>query len=160
MTLLLLFIFHFANTEKIPLLNQRIIQFVEANMGKKVRQGECWDLAAAALDYAGGQLDRSTEESVYIFGKRINPRKGRVFPGDIIQFENIELRYTKGNTYYVEKMPHHTAIIYEILGRGRYRIAHQNTTEIGKKVGISSLDLSNIKTGEFIIYRPVPANGR
>ncbi len=157
MVILLLFIFQFVNTEKIPLLNQRVIQFVNAKMGEKVGEGECWDLAAGALEYAGGFLDRSSEESLYIFGKRVNPRKETIYPGDIIQFENVEIQYIRGNTIFTESMPHHTAIIYEVLGPGRYRIAHQNSTETGKKAGISTVDLNKITKGVYFIYRPIPA---
>jgi len=147
----LLFIF----SEHIPPLNERVIQFVDANKGKKVGEGTCWDLAAEALEFAGAYFDRSTKQSIYIFGKAVNPRKGPVFPGDIIQFENVEIQYKKGHGYYFERMPHHTAIIYKVKGRGQYLIAHQNSSITGKKVGFSDLDLKNIVKGKYFIYRPV-----
>ena len=81
----------------IPEINQDIIKYVDKVIGKKVARGECWDLAAAALDYAGAYLDRSTQKSIYIFGKEINPKNEQVFPGDIIQIENAKLEYTKDN---------------------------------------------------------------
>ncbi len=155
MTLLLL-IFLFTGAEDIPLLNQRIIAFVDARMGRTVGTGECWDLAAGALEYAGAYLNRHSEETLYIFGKQMDPWKNPIFPGDIIQFENVIIRYKKGRTIYTKKMPHHTAIIYEVQKPGQYLIAHQNSSETGRKVGISPLDLKNIIRGKYMVYRPLP----
>jgi len=51
-------------------------------------------------------------------------------------------------------MSHHTAIIYKVLGKGDYVLAHQNTDYSGKKVGISKLNLDNIRRGKYTIFRP------
>ena len=149
-----LFILFFLSKPEIPSLNQKVIIYVDSVIGKKVDRGECWDLAAAALNHAGAYLDRSSQKNIYIFGKKINPRKENVFPGDIIQLENVKMEYTKGNGIYTESMPHHTAIIYEILGKDHYKIAHQNTSFSGKKVGVSELKMSYIKKGKVTVYRP------
>jgi len=154
MLILLLLFLHFSN-EVFPPLNERIIEFVESVKGKQVGNGECWDLASEAIKYAGAYLDRSTPESVYIFGKQINPLEDTIFPGDIIQFENIEMRYTRNNNEYIARMPHHTAIVYKVIGIGHYMIAHQNSFISGKKVGITELDLAHITIGELYIYRPI-----
>lgn len=143
------------SSNNIPQLNQKVKEYIGTVIGKKVDRGECWDLAAAALDYAGAYLDRSSEKNLYVFGDRINYKKDQIYPGDIIQFENVELEYKKDYTIYTENMPHHTAIIYEVLGEGHYKIAHQNTSFSGKKVGISELKMSNVKKGEMIFYRPI-----
>lgn len=137
-----------------PNLNARIIEYVNTVIGKQVARGECWDLAAASLDYAGAYLDRSSQKSIYVFGKVINPKKDKIFPGDIVQIENVKIEYSKGNMIYTENMIHHTAIIYEVLDVDIYNIAHQNTSFSGKKVGISELNLRNIKKGELTFYRP------
>ncbi len=143
------------NSDNIPKVNQKMIEYVNTVIGKQVDRGECWDFAAAALQYAGGYLDRSTQKTIYIFGKKINPKKDTVYPGDIIQFENVALEYQKGNMIYKESMPHHTAIIYRVLGEGYYELAHQNTSFSGKKVGLSEFKLTDVKKGELIFYRPV-----
>ncbi|HBH24940.1 MAG TPA: hypothetical protein DDY13_16165 [Cytophagales bacterium] len=139
-----------------PQINQKIVEYIDQVKGKKVDRGECWDLAAGALAYAGGYLDRSNARKLYIFGEKINPKKDQVYPGDIIQFENITLEYEEGNTIYTETMSHHTAIVYEVHGDGLFSIAHQNTSEFGKKVGISDLNLNHIQKGKYIFYRPIP----
>ncbi len=138
----------------IPNTNKKVIEYVDTVIGKKVARGECWDLAAAALDHAGAYLDRSSQKSIYIFGHTLNPKKDQIYPGDIIQIENVKVKYTKGNAIYAETMSHHTAIIYEVLAKNHYRIAHQNTSFSGKKVGISELNLNHLEKGKIIFYRP------
>src|SRR5690606_35558730 len=108
-----------------------------------------------ALADAGAFLDRSGQKTIYIFGKKIDPKKDVIYPGDIIQFENVALEYQKDNVIYKESMPHHTAIVYEVLGGGHYKLAHQNTSFSGKTVGLSDLKLSDVQKGKMIFYRPV-----
>lgn len=57
----------YQNSQKRPELNQKIITFVSQNIGKKVGRGECWDLAAQALNQAGASWDGQ-----YNFGRVIN----------------------------------------------------------------------------------------
>jgi hypothetical protein len=149
---LLLFILIFSS--EIPSINKKVVEYVDTVIGKKVGRGECWDLASAALEHAGGYLDRSSQKSIYVFGKEINPTKQAVFPGDILQIENVKLEYAHGNMIYTENMSHHTAIIYEVISPGHFKIAHQNTSFSGRKVGISELKMENIKNGKVIFYRP------
>ena len=138
----------------IPNANKKVVEYVDSVIGKKVGRGECWDLASDALDYAGAYLDRSNQKKIYVFGKKLNPAKDKIYPGDILQFENVKLEYTDGNTIYTETMSHHTAIIYKVLKNDTYTIAHQNTNFSGRKVGLSELRMGSIKTGTIIFYRP------
>ncbi len=137
-----------------PKLNQKVIEYIDTVIGLQVGRGECWDLAAAALDHAGAYLDRSNQENIYVFGKKINPKKDRIYPGDILQMENIKLEYQIGNTIHTETMTHHTAIVFEVLGKNHYKVAHQNTSFSGKKVGVSELNLNYNKHGKVTVYRP------
>ncbi len=142
---------HSTAQKNIPAINKTIISYVESVIGKQVDRGECWDLANQALIKVNANWDGQ-----YKYGKRIFPQKDTIFPGDIIQFENVIIKYQKGNTIYTEKMKHHTAIVYNVLGKGYYEIAHQNTQFSGHKVGISELKLSTITNGKIYFYRPVP----
>ncbi|MDA3780832.1 MAG: hypothetical protein PF487_11535 [Bacteroidales bacterium] len=137
----------------IPTLNKTIITYVESVIGKKVDRGECWDLANQALIKVNADWDRK-----YKYGKQIFPKKDTIYPGDIIQFENVKIVYKKGNTTYTEIMKHHTAIVYKVLDKGYYKLAHQNTQSTGRKVGISELKLSSITIGKTYFYRPVKKN--
>ena len=146
--LLMMFSFH-QPCNNVPELNKEIIAFINSQLNKKVGTGECWDLAAAALNKVGAKWDGK-----YLFGKEIDHKKNCVYEGDIIQFEGIELKYEKEKTIYFEKLEHHTAVIFEVKDKGSYIIADQNTGFSGKKVGTHALQISTITKGKFKIFRP------
>ncbi len=141
---------HGQEVGSLPEVNRSIQEFVEANMRKKVGSGECWDLAAQALDHAQADWDGS-----YGFGRVIDPLKEPVLPGDIIQFKNVVTRDKSGNMLREERMPHHTAIVHKVLDEGIYDIAHQNTDITGRKVGVTRFILENIVRGKATFHRPV-----
>ncbi len=133
-----------------PEINKQIIAFVRSQLNKKVGTGECWDLAAEALNKVG-----ATWDGKYLFGKVIDHKKNCVYEGDIMQFEGVELKYEKDKTIYFEKLEHHTAIVFEVKDKGSYVIADQNTGFSGKKVGTHAIELSSITKGKFKIFRPI-----
>ena len=135
--------------QNIPELNKQIHKYVKSVIGKKVDRGECWDLANQSLIFIDADWDKR-----YIYGNSINPDSEEIFPGDLIQFENIKIRYSEGNTTYTELMTHHTAIVYKVIENDIFEIAHQNTEFSGKKVGLSKLNLNHIIQGEIFFYRP------
>ena len=132
----------------IPKLNQEIVEYVQTVIGKKVDRGECWDLANHALKKVDADWDRA-----FVYGNRINPYEDEVFPGDLIQFENIVIKYKEGNTTFTETMGQHTAIVYKVKKKGVYEIAHQNTQFSGRKVGLSDLNINTVVDGEIYFYR-------
>jgi hypothetical protein len=132
-----------------PPLNDEIIQKLNPLLNTQVGRGECWDLAEALLNGVSAKWTPP-----YVYGKLINPKKDEVFPGDMVQFEGIKLEYEKDGGFYNESMPHHTAIIYKVLSKGDYILAHQNTAYSGRKVGTSELKLEWIKKGKYYFYRP------
>ncbi|RPH32810.1 MAG: hypothetical protein EHM93_07735 [Bacteroidales bacterium] len=136
--------------DSVPALNREVIEFVKTTIGKKVDRGECWDLANKALTLIKADWDLQ-----YKYGKLVNHKKETVYPGDIIQFEGVKVKYKKGNTTYTESMEHHTAIVYRVIDKGVFELAHQNTGFSGRKVGLSTLDISTIIKGKMSIYRPV-----
>jgi hypothetical protein len=156
---LLLLLSSFTFKTELPELNAKIITYLDSVMGKKVDRGECWDLAAGALAYSGAYFDRSSMKTVTIYGRELNYKKEEVLPGDLIQFENVELAWKDGNTTYKETMGQHTAVVYKVNGPLNYEIAHQNTGQWGKKVGVSNLDLNNLAKGKLWIYRPIKEKG-
>ena len=136
--------------DNIPEMNKQIIDFVKTNLGKKVGNGECWDLAADALNKINAKWDGKQN-----FGKEINYLKNCVYPGDIVQFEGVKLNYEIDKKIYVESLLHHTAIIYEVKEKGNFIIADQNTRESGKTVGTHAFEVKSITKGTFKIYRPI-----
>lgn len=130
-------------------INQRVLVFVHGNMGKKVGRGECWDLAAEALNAAGAAWDGS-----YGWGVVLDPAKDSILPGDVIQFKDVELEWEEGNSRNRMTMPHHTAVVMEVKAPGVFIIAHQNFGPIGRKVGTTELVLAHVKKGRTTFYRP------
>lgn len=128
-------------------INNKIIEFVNSVMGKKVGRGECWDLAQAVLDYYSADWKRPT-----YFGIPLNPEKDNIIPGDIIQMYNVRLEYNNKIEYF--GLPEHTAIVYKVISKNNFKIAHQNVA--GKRfVILSNFNLKYVKTGNVKFYRPV-----
>jgi hypothetical protein len=134
---------------QIPDMNQAIKDYVTSVMGTKVDRGECWDLAHDALELVNADWNHQ-----YIYGKTVVPGKDSIYPGDIIQFEKVTLKYSRDNSIFTESYPHHTAIVYEVIAPGEYKIAHQNTGFAGKKVAVSTLRLADKKSGKISFFRP------
>ncbi len=142
--------------ENIPPLNEAIVKYAGSVIGKQVGRGECWDLADEALVSNQAQFDKRTKKTLYIFGREYKPGKEPIYPGDIIQFKNVVVSYRKGNMIMKEEYGHHTAIVYDVLGAGHLKLAHQNTGFSGKKVGLSEFRLEDVKKGKMQFYRPIP----
>ena len=134
--------------DSVPLLNQKIIGFVDANMNKKVGRGECWDLAAIPLNTYHAKWNGK-----FTYGIPVDYKTECVYPGDIIQFENVMIETRTGNSYYREEMAHHTAVVHEVHGTGNFTVAHQNYNN-KQKVVLTELNLGNIKRGKVKVYRP------
>jgi len=135
--------------DSIPPLNHKIVAFARAQIGATVGRGECWDLAAEALNVNQAEWDKK-----YKYGREVKPDRECIYPGDIIQFEGVRIKYQSGNRRYEETMSHHTAIIYKVKEKGYFVLAHQNTAFSGRKVGLSELRLETIVKGKIRIYRP------
>ena len=150
--LTLIFIIPATSQEEIPAINQKIVEYVKSTIGTKVNRGECWDLASEALKRNDCLWDWE-----YGYGEKYNPKNEVVYPGDLIQFENVVLEYRKGNMNVTETMGHHTAVVYRVIDQEKkiFELAHQNTKFSGKKVGLSEFNLNNVTKGEIVFYHPV-----
>ena len=138
--------------DSLPDLNREILEFVNSKMNKKVGRGECWDLAAEALNSTGAKWNGKMQ-----FGRRLE--KGEpILPGDIIQFEGVKIKYRETNARYTQVMKHHTGIVHSMKGQRQFDMANQNTGEKGRKVSITYIDLEQITSGHYFIYRPVSGN--
>ena len=85
--------------DSIPELNLGVVHFVNSNMKKKVGRGECWDVAAEALNLLDATWDHS-----YVFGQEVDYQTQCIYPGDIIQFEGVTVKYDKNGIHYTETM--------------------------------------------------------
>ncbi len=136
-----------------PALNQKIVDYVASQVGKRVDRGECWDLAYEALTKNNCQWDGK-----YAYGKKVNPATDSIYAGDLLQFEGVTVKYHENNATVKESFPHHTAIVYQVMGKGHYKIAHQNFGNTAKKVVVTELKLTNKVSGTITFYRPVAKN--
>lgn len=120
------------------------------NRRVKVGSGECWDLAAAALDETGCAWTRPRD-----FGRALDLKKDALRPGDILQFENVTLKWRRGNRFGTIRLgfPQHTAIVLAADGAS-VEVAHQNYNNV-RKVGTLTLNLAEITAGKVAAYRPV-----
>ncbi len=137
------------NADSLPELNRKIIAFVDSKMKKKVGRGECWDLAAEALNTAGASWNGKLK-----FGRLLDLKTESVLPGDIIQFEGVKIKFEMDGGKYKQSFGHHTGIIYTIKGPKQFDIANQNTSQHGRKVSLTFVNLSQVTTGRFYVYRP------
>jgi hypothetical protein len=138
------------DTARLPAVNRAVLAFVDAHMGRRVGRGQCWDLAAAALRSAHANWDGR-----YGFGDPVDPATEDVLPGDIIQFEGVEIEYASPNGRYHQSMAQHTAVVHAVHGKGRYTLAHQNFGRAGRKVNLAELEVDHIVKGTYTVYRPV-----
>ncbi|OGU17423.1 MAG: hypothetical protein A2076_04590 [Geobacteraceae bacterium GWC2_53_11] len=133
-------------------LNGEVLAFVNGVMGTQVGSGECWDLAQQALDTSLADWTRPTS-----FGLPLNPEKDEIKAGDIIQFRSVKTtEHLPGGGTRWETLgaPDHTAIVYKVLGKKRYTLAHQNIG--GKRIVLTSdINLAKVTGGKYWIYRPV-----
>jgi hypothetical protein len=115
-------------------------------------RGECWDLAQQALDSNLADWTRPAA-----FGRPLNPETNEIKAGDIIQFRNLRItEHLPGGVTRMETLgaPDHTAVVYKVLGKKHYTLAHQN---IGGKRSVmkSDINLADVTSGKYWIYRPV-----
>ena len=131
-------------------VGEEVAAFAEASMNKKVGRGECWDLAQFALNKAGATWDGS-----YGFGTPVHWRTGPVLRGDIVQFDKVLIERRTERSMEQVTMGPHTAIVIEVLEKGRYVIAHQNFGPAGRKVSPYDLVMADVKKGTITFFRPV-----
>jgi len=133
-------------------INDKVLAYVNRVMGKTVGSGECWDLVQEALDLNGADWARP-----FNFGRPLDLESDRINPGDIIQFKSVRLTSSLpggGSKFQNIGAPDHTAVITGVQGKNRYELAQQNSD--GKRyVTRSMVDLNNMKSGKYRIFRPV-----
>lgn len=142
-------------------LNQKVISFARAQLGKQVGRGECSNLAIEALKAARAKTTDDFGVSGlgkdYIWGKLIEKYEDGQ-PGDILQFRDAKLQIKVGakgsQQLRIAVIPHHTALIAANLGTGKFKVLEQNVNGV-KKVQETEMDLASKTEGKFWVYRPV-----
>ncbi len=136
--------------EPLPPTNQKVLEYVNTVIGKKVGAGECWDLANEALTFAQAKWTFPNT-----FGKPYDYKKSQIMPGDLIQLSNVTIESRKGNSVSTITMAKHTAIVYSVGENGKIKVAEQNFNNI-RKIVLNDWNLPDVKKGKLQFYRPQP----
>jgi hypothetical protein len=139
-----------ADEKNLPALNDKVVKFAEASVGKQVGNGECWTLADEALADAGARRPGRDGWGVYVFGRELKTDEA-VLPGDIVQFSEARFESKGGK---VAEIPQHTAVVTKRDGT-KLSILHQNWNK-STKVSKLDLDLAELKKGTVTFFRPEP----
>jgi len=143
-------------------VSQRVLEYAITKVGHKAPgRGTCWDLPNEALKHAGASTPNDLGADLYIWGQRIE-RLEDAQPGDILQFEKVEIRtetrLTDGRTKYqtfsfAEK---HSAIIERVNPGLFFTTLNAHIKGHHGKVVRLDLNLSpeSIKSGRVFLYRP------
>jgi hypothetical protein len=130
-----------------PLLNQKVLAFAQAHLGKEVGNGECWTLVDEALKAAGADTSGNGKCE---FGRAI--ALTALLPGDLLQFEKVHIEHREGGRFSAQDMPHHSAIVSSVEGR-KVTVLNQNVNG-SRKVQYSTFNLDDLQRGSLQGYRP------
>jgi len=142
MSFLLLFSLSFNSAAQTT--SEKVIDYTNKMMNKKVDRGECWDLVAFALNYAEAKWKAPLD-----FGTKIDHTKQDLLPGDIMVFDNSEFKYDGGKMSFVQ----HYAVVYEVKDKNTIVVAHQNFNNV-RKVTLLEIPISGLTKGKIEFYRP------
>jgi hypothetical protein len=140
-----------ADNKKLPPANARVLKFVEERIDRKVADGDCWQLADAALSAARARRPGRNGYGVYDFGRLVKD-DASILPGDIVQFSGTSFASRNGARY---SMSRHTAIISKVDGN-KVELLHQNWNGV-RHVTRLEIDLSDLRAGTIAVFRPQPA---
>ena len=128
-------------------LDVNILLSADSLLGKKVGDGWCRDFIQEVLNQNGARIS-------------IDHRVDSVQAGDVITlFDCMGKTFYDPVThnFYLDYTGNHIAMIYKVLGKGKYLIMDQNS-DGGKrkntKVIVTDLDLNEIVTGTVMFFRP------
>jgi len=143
------------NERVLASLNERVRMHAESLLGSQVGGGECTDLVNEVLRFCNAKQIHIRSDGQYEWGQAIPlyKKEGGLFviPGDILQFENVELK-GGGSSY---KYPHHTAIVRSANGKV-IELLHQNVNGVRRAV-TGSINLDQLQPGGTIsTFRPKP----
>jgi hypothetical protein len=139
------------DSESLPTLNEKVLQFAKTNLGKQVADGECAMLVLKAYEAAGARQPTKEEVLVRVWGRRIIADE-KPLPGDVVEFKDVRFEAKDGTSPFETRF--HTTILLEIKD-GKFVVLQQNGPG-GRNVHELDLSAYEQKKGELIIFRPVP----
>jgi hypothetical protein len=130
-------------------INRAVVDYARSVVGQHVGNGQCTELAIAALQVAGAQANHG-----YVWGRRLSGYRD-LQPGDIIQMQKATFRYANGRTSWSDGP--HTAIVTGVEGT-MIRVLEQNIS--GGPVQTGQYDLSYMTGGTMAYYVPIAGGNR
>lgn len=127
--------------------NQGMVNFARSVVGQRIGNGQCTELAIAALRSAGAQPNQG-----YVWGAGLRS-VDQLQPGDIVQLYAARFDYPNGS--WAAFPSQHTAVVTGVEG-STIHVLEQNIA--GSPVQEGHYDVSYLTAGRIELYRPVAAN--
>lgn len=152
-------------------INQDVVIWARAQLGKQIGNGECAVFAREALIQAGAKtcddftpkndgVSHDWSDANYVWGDEISDLKDAL-PGDILQFRNFFVSTTTKTVVTLSRAwssdgdtansPHHTAVIFEVCGGGLFKVLEQNVE------GVKIVLLNDLYTKNAMFETRTPA---
>ena len=148
-------------------INDKIVHFCKDHFKKTVGDGECFALAAAAVQAADGRPPSQPEsgskagpgwgELVYALDMTGPKRKEtkvagkRIRPGNVIQLGDAKFA---GSNYFMV-FPQHSAVVVGVKEGGRVLVVDEQNTGGKRFVTQGQYRLNDLKTGWLRVYQVV-----
>lgn len=133
----------FEQRPQISSLNQSVVNYAQSVVGQRIGNGQCTELAIAALRAAGAQPGQN-----YVWGTTLRGVED-LQPGDIIQMFDARFQNPNGSSGW--STGPHTAIVTSVEGT-KVGVLHQNVA--GSPVQTGEYDFRYATGGRFNYYRP------
>jgi hypothetical protein len=128
-------------------VNQAVVNYARSVVGQRIGNGQCTELATAALQAAGARPAQS-----YNWGERLNGTN-ELQPGDILQMFSASFSYPDGRQAW--STGPHTAVVVSVRG-STIEVLEQNVA--GSPVQRGTYDMNCMTAGRMEYYRPVAGN--
>jgi hypothetical protein len=125
-------------------VNQGVLQYAQSVVGRKIGNGQCTELAIAALQAAGARPN-----SGYTWGTQLRS-VNELQPGDVVQLHDARFEYANGS--WSASTGPHTAIVTSVQG-SVIQVLEQNISSSPVQAG--QYDVTYMTAGRIEFYRPV-----
>jgi len=134
---------------------EAVARWCEGHIGRQVGNGECWTLAADALEAVGAMRSVCFVHGAPIYARTSDSatKDVDIARGDIIQFWNAKLRSRDGLRTQNAGSPGHTSVVTGVEG-SMVRVVESNIGH-DKRVQRGKYDLGTLVEGRVDVFRPV-----
>jgi hypothetical protein len=143
-----------------PTINDKVIAYLDARLGRRVGGGECAHAATEALRAAGAAFIRPADApnpGDYVWGSLVKVITAAgdsapgvaCKPGDVIQYRNATFNNGMWAT-------HHTSIVAAVDPQGRPTAVYEQNFAGERVVRLHSFDATQLTGGWLRVYRGVP----